>query len=89
MEVAARNPFTSGESTCCDIRSGDQRPVRTRVSTGKTTMLPTQPMNPRPATTSGALTTRRWIQVGTTSPAGGTQRTMGHRYAMLTGTSTP
>ena len=78
--MAARKPLTSGDSTCCDIRSGDQRPVRSSVAVGNTTMLPTQPMKPRSATTSGALTTRRCTHVGTCADAGArSQPTIGQR----------
>ena len=88
--AAARNPFTSGDSTCCDIRSAVHRPVRAIVATGKKTMLPTHPVKASSVMTSGALTTRHWIAAGAGTPAGGgTQRAIGQRYATASGVSTP
>ena len=62
--VAARNPFTRGESTCCDIRSRLQWPKWMRVTVGKTTTLTSHSPKPRAARNAGAFVTRRCTSGG-------------------------
>ena len=78
--VAARKPFTTGESTCCDIRSGSQRPKCQSVTAGKKAALRHHGANVIAATRNGADRTRRWTRAGTGTTGRRSCAMIGQRY---------